>query len=348
MNKKKRLIIKLIALFLCTSVIYFFVYNNAASYDDPIAKVTNIDGAKITAELVNGDNKGEKIELTHEYEPSLVYDEKYHEGNFLFVSYSEVKDAWSIMGMKRDYIIVLVLLILFDLLLIVGQKQGFYTVLGLCVNVLIFIFAMSLFDKGSNILVLSIIMTIFFACLILLLINGWNRNTLLSIFSTLSSVLIIGVISTLVIYYGPEISYDFMEFMPQPHSKGEANLVLISEILIGGLGVIMDISITITTCATELIDKNPIISKNALVNSCKKVSNDITGTMINVVLLTNIASFLPVFVLAVNNEFRISTIIKNNMFFEIVRFLTGSIGIVLTIPLAIFIVTKFRRRLEIS
>ena len=123
MNKKKRLIIKLIALFLCTSVIYFFVYNNAASYDDPIAKVTNIDGGKITAELVNGDNKGEKIELTHEYEPSLVYDEKYHEGNFLFVSYSEVKDAWSIMGMKRDYIIVLVLLILFDLLLIVGQKQ---------------------------------------------------------------------------------------------------------------------------------------------------------------------------------------------------------------------------------
>ncbi|MBK5253582.1 MAG: YibE/F family protein [Peptostreptococcaceae bacterium] len=346
MDKNKRLIIKLIALFLCTSVIYFLIYNNASSYDDSIVKIIDIDGSRITGELLNGDNEGETIELTHEYESSLVYDEKYHEGNFLFVSYSEVKEAWSIIGMKRDYIIVLVLLILFNLLLIVGQKQGFYTVLGLCVNVLIFIFSMSLFDKGSNILLLSIFMTIFFACLILLLINGRNRNTLLSIFSTLSSVLIIGIISTLVIYYGPEVSYDFMEFMPQPHSTGEANLVLISEILIGGLGVIMDISVTITTTATELIDKNPNISKRALVDSCKKVSNDISGTMINVVLLTNIASFLPVFVLAINNDFRISTIVKNNMFFEIVRFLTGSIGIILTIPLAIFIVTKFTRGLK--
>ena len=137
-----------------------------------------------------------------------------------------------------------------------------------------------------------------------------------------------------------------MEFMPQPHSNSDANLLLISEILIGGLGVIMDISVTITTCATELIDKNNLIDNKSLIKSCKDVADDITGTMINVVLLTNIAAFMPIFILAVNNEFRITTIIKNNMYFETIRFLTGSMGIIIAIPLSIFIVTKFSRRLK--
>jgi len=330
MNIRKKTLLKLTSIILLTITVYLLVYNNFELYKDTIAKVDSVANNEITATIVNGDNKDEVISLTHEYEDSLVYDEKYKAGNYIFVSYSYISNAWTIMGMKRDYIIALVLLILFDLLLLVGFKQGLYTIIGLFINVTIFSIAMFFYTKGTNILILSIIMTVIFSCLILFLINGNNKNTILSIFSTLSSVAIIAIISTIIIYFSPDISYDFMEFMPQPHSNSDANLLLISEILIGGLGVIMDISVTITTCATELIDKNNLIDNKSLIKSCKDVADDITGTMINVVLLTNIAAFMPIFILAVNNEFRITTIIKNNMYFETIR----------------FIVTKFSRRLK--
>ncbi|HKK96180.1 MAG TPA: YibE/F family protein [Anaerovoracaceae bacterium] len=348
MKIKKKSILKLSALIILSITVYFLFYNNFSLYKDTIAKVDSVKHYDITATIVNGEDKGNKIELTNKYEDSLVYDEKYNEGNYLFVSYSLVSDSWSIMGMKRDYIIALVLIILFDLLIIIGFKQGFYTIIGLCINITIFSLSMFFYTKGTNILILSIFMVIIFSCLILYLINGHNKNTLLSIFSTLASVTLIATISSIIMFFAPNISYDFMEFMPQPHSTMDANLLLISEILIGGLGVIMDISVTITTCATELIEKNSNISKKDLVKSCKEVADDITGTMINVVLLTNIAAFMPIFILAVNNEFRITTIIKNNMYFETIRFLTGSMGIIIAIPLSILVVSKFSRRLEIK
>lgn len=344
MIKDKKTLIKFIGIVLINIVLYMGIYNNFYLYKDTIAKVESVNGQQLTASILNGDDKGERIILTNDYEDSLVYDDNYKKGNLLFVSYSEISNSWTIIGMKRDHIIALVLLILINLLIIFGTKQGLYTVIGLIFNILVFTLAIYLYSKGLSILPLSIVMVILFSCLILFLINGKNRNTLLCIFSTLSSVFFIGVLSTIIIYFSPDIPYDFTEFMPEPHTKGEANLLLISEILIGGLGVIMDISVTITTCASELIAKDKNIKLKSLLNSCKKVADDITGTMINVVLLTNIAAFMPIFILAINNGFRISTIINNNMYFETIRFLTGSIGIIIAIPLSIFIVSKFNER----
>ena len=116
--------------------------------------------------------------------------------------------------------------------------------------------------------------------------------------------------------------------------------------MIGCLGAIIDIAVTITACSVELIRKTPDISTKALVDSAKEVADDITGTMINVVFFTNLAAIIPIFIISMRNDIGFVTVLKYDAFFEITRFLAGAIGILITIPLSVMASSMFLRRGE--
>lgn len=348
----KKFALKLVIVLLSSLLLFFAVYNDYDRYQSPIVKITGLsqetekDGnirQTLTGTVKNGEHKGETITLENKYDPSLVYDEHYRPGSCLFVSIDSGGSQLSgrITGVKRDHYAVLVLLVLLDLLLLVGGKQGFYTIIGLSLNITLFYGMLTLYEASANVLALSIGLVILFSSIVLLLINGFNKRTLISLLATLGAVAVIGLLSAAVIRFGPAISYEFMEYLPEPYSRSEADLLFLAEILIGGLGVIMDIAVTITSCSAELIRKDPLISKKALLFSCRQVADDITGTMINVVFFTNIAACIPVFILSMKNDISFFTVMKYNSFFEIARFLTGSMGIILTIPLSIFAASCF-------
>lgn len=359
--RRKRILIQSAAVALCSILLFLCVYNNCESYDTPIAKVTEVSekasgsgsvDQSLTGVVKNGDFRGQTIHLENTYEESLVYDDRYSEGDFLFVTIHSADEntddsavlTGSVTGVKRDYYVALTLIVLLALLVLAGGKQGIFTILGLTVNISLFCVLLMLYGAGPNVLALSIVLVILFSCIVLILINGANRRTWISLCATLGAVAFVGLLSAAVIWLGPEISYEFMEYLPEPYTRSDANLLFLSEILIGGLGVIMDIAVTITACSAELIRKDPHISRKTLLHSCRQVADDITGTMINVVFFTNIASCIPVFILSMKNEISFFTVIKYNAFFEIARFLTGSIGIIITIPLAIFAASAFLRK----
>ena len=349
----KKFAAKLIIVLFLSLIVYIAVYNNFQVYDTTIAKVTSAvqseekDGSirqAITGTIKNGEHEGQTVTLKNTYDPSLAYDERYSRGSLLFLSLNDKTGSsltGTVTGVKRDHYAVLVLLVLTDLLLLAGGKQGFYTIIGLGLNIVLFYGMLTLYEAGVNVLSLTIVLVILFSAIVLILINGFNKRTFISLIATLAAVAIIGLLSAAVIHFGPELSYEFMEYLPEPYTRSEANLLFLSEILIGGLGVIMDIAVTITSCSAELIRKDPLISKKALLLSCRQVADDITGTMINVVFFTNIAACIPVFLISMKNDISFFTVMKYNAFFEIACFLTGSMGIILTIPLAIFAASCF-------
>lgn len=332
----------------------------------------------IEATLMNGANKGRKVTIENKYGESLVYTEKYEKGDEVFVtthaagtgdrgaaSGNEAVTADSgsgsgagataaaagstaltadISGFKRDKTVALVFVILFGALFLVGSKKGIYTILSLAVNITIFYALLRLYDSGTNLLFLSVVLSVAFCGIVLLLVNGRNRMTLMSLAATLMAAGAVCLLSSVVILLGPELSYTFLDFIPEPYTQSGANLMFISEILMGGLGVIMDIAVTITASATELIKRDPGISRRSLAESCRAVSDDITGTMINLVLFTNVAAAMPLFILSMRNDISFVTVIKNGMYFECARFLTGSIGIIITVPLSILAAEFFLRR----
>ena len=91
------------------------------------------------------------------------------------------------MDVKRDKYVLIIAWIFIFTLLIIGKKQGLFTVISLAVNALILSFSLDVYVKNPNIsLILIIGISVFFFTIIsLLLVNGFNEKTYAAIVSTL-------------------------------------------------------------------------------------------------------------------------------------------------------------------
>ncbi|QIB70154.1 YibE/F family protein [Aminipila butyrica] len=295
----------------------------------------------IQGTVKNGPYKGQPAVLENTYGESLVYDDKYEAGTCLFVDYvTEDNDTLTgtISGVKRDHYVAAAVLLLVDLLLIVGGLQGFFTVLCLTLNILLFYILLRLQYSGMNLLLLSVFMSVLFCAVVLFLIHGRSWATFMALCASLASIFFVTALSYLVMRCTPAVDYEFLEYLIHPYERSDADLLFLSEILMGCAGAVMDIAVTITACASELLRKDPEISRKALISSCRQVSEDITGTMINVVFFTNVSACIPLFVLSMQNDIHFLTVLHYQVFFEVARFLTGSIGTVAAIPFSILAV----------
>lgn len=280
------------------------------------------------------------VHLSNKYDKSLVYDEKYHKNDFVFLS----DDARQITGVKRDYQIAAAALLLFGLMAVFGRKQGYLTIACLLVNVLIFAGMMKLYMKGWDILGLSAAAGVIFAGLVILFINGFSKKTLICFLATIVTAAAVCALAMALIWNTKNMGYDFLDFLPEPYSVAQANHFFLAQVLIGCIGAVIDVAVTITACSSEIIRKAPDINAKQLVSSVRGVADDITGTMINVVFFTNVASIIPVFIISMCNDIRFTTVIRYDAFFDIARFLTGAIAILIAIPVSVFASSLFFER----
>lgn len=346
-KKNERIILLLIILFSIISII--FTFNNDSFYKKDIMKITSIEKKneeistnpygfreKYTTKIINGyitngKNKGNKVTIRYEESYSSIADEKYNIGDKVFISNNDID------GFKRDTYIVIMFCILFILLFLIAKIRGIIIILNVIFNTLIFYLSLELYFKGISLLFLCMIEIFLFTCISLIIASGKNKKTYTAIISTIISTIILLLLSLIVIkltdYKGT--NFNELSFLTVPFED-----VFICEIIIGGLGAIMDVAITMSSSISELIEKDSNISKQSLIKSGKEIGRDIMGTMMNVLFFTYLCSGLPIFVLALRNGYSITNYINNNFNLEITRFLTGSIGIVITIPISLYIATK--------
>ena len=343
-------------------------YDGTYSYNEKYYDQT------ITATIMNGKYKGKIVTLTNEYGKSEVYDTKYSKGDRVFIE--QIKHAsksgagaaaattsksgagaaaastsksgaaltGNISGTKRDWLVAIVLTILFGLFLLVGGKKGALTILSLVLNMGAFYVVLLLYTKGINILAMTIPMTIFFTAMLLFFMHGRSEKTMLSFVATIITVLATTAIAAIVIHFGERIDYDFMDYLNQPYDQDDANLIFISEILVGCLGAVMDVVVTMVMTVDQITETGMAVTRRNYIDSCRAVGDDLVGTMINLMLFTNIAACIPRFVLFMRNGIAFTTILKYNVFFELARFLTGSIGVVLAIPVSAAVAIWYYRK----
>lgn len=341
------------------------VHHNYRFYHDTIAKITKVDITydheeqdenggiekyymqNIKAILLNSKWKGKTVTLNNIYGSSEVYDNKYKKGDEVFITTKIDKNyqiTGVITGLKRDTLMVILLAAFIYFVCLVALKKGFFTLITLFINICMFSYALDLYLKGSDIMLLSILASIFFTVFSLFLISGFNKKTFATILSTLISVGLTMVIFQIVLSYN-RIDYASMEYLTMPN---DVENIFMAEILIGGLGAIMDIAITMAAATSELVEKDSTISTKELIKSGKEIGNDIMGTMINVLLFTFICGSIPFFILAMKNGIHIKNILTIYMSYEIYRFLTGSIGILLSIPISITLSILMLKKRKVS
>ena len=349
----KKNYIKIIILLIISLAAIIFTYNDHFIYQKSILRVDKIDN-KITNDqpmeektyeqvisgtIVNGKFKGNTLEYTNTYSESLVMEDKIEKHTEVFVEVSEDgKEILGVYGIKRDKYIVILLVIFIDLIILIANKKGLKTLLSLFVNLGIFAGALLLFMKyyaNMNMLLLYIVVSIIYVVTSLFITNGKSRKTLAAITSSIASLFITFLVSFIIIKINESNLYiwiiDYMEAVYDYYNY------LYVIVLLSGLGAIMDISITISSSLNELIEKDNKITKDALIKSGKEISKDIVGTMINVMLFTCYTSVIPTVIIATRNGIPLVNALDFYGSLELTVVLCTCIGIILTIPIALFV-----------
>ncbi|UOY92261.1 YibE/F family protein [Ectobacillus sp. JY-23] len=356
----------LYALLLCLFIgSIVFVNHNDFLYKQHIAKVVKATSAeaetvtdmygnsdrifkqRITAKLQNGPHKGERIYLSNEYSISGAYDQKYTAGDKLFVSIRTHTQNGELTGLikdaKRDTNVLIISWIFIFALLVVGKKQGFLSLISLAVNSVLLSYALDMYitTSGTSLLFICGISAILFTFVSLLLVNGLNEKTYAAMLATLLGTFIALLIMYLVMKTTGEkgLRYEEMQFLTRP-----PRVVFMAGILIGSLGAVMDVAITMCASMFELYEKNRDITVQALKTSGKAIGRDIMGPMTNILFFAYISGSIPMLILYIKNHAPLGYTFSMNLSLELARALAGGIGIVLTVPLALYISIFFIER----
>ncbi|MGM7723784.1 YibE/F family protein [Metabacillus sp. Hm71] len=362
LNKFKKITYKQIFLYtiigLCFAVSVVFINHNYSFYDRPIVKVvkTSLEDSTdimdmhdnedrlytqdIIAELKNGEKKGELIHLTNEYSFSGAFDQEYHVGDELFVSIDvKTKEnsvlTGTIKDVKRDKHVLMIAWIFIFTLLFVGKKQGLFSIISLAVNGALLSYALDVYMKSSTSSLLWIcgISVVLFTIISLLLVNGFNGKTYAAIIATLLGTFISLLITFLAMRLTLEngLRYEEMQFLTRP-----PQLVFMAGVLIGSLGAVMDVAITMSSSIFGLYEQNNNISIKALKTSGMDIGKDIMGTMTNILFFAYISGSIPMLILYFKNSSPLGFTLSMNLSLELARALAGGIGIVLTIPIGLY------------
>ncbi len=364
-KKNKLFIILYSILIIIGLIVIIFSFNNYKYYDEDIAKIVSVNdeyvstntvsfgyedkkySQEIEAILLNGEYKDEKIIINNNYYKGETHGQRYNVSDEVFVSLNIRDDKIvnsHIEGYKRDKYIVILLVSFVLVIVLVGKLKGFLSFISLLINIVLFCVIAFLDGRYFNLIFYSFIGSIIFSIICLSLVSGFNKKTLAAIISTICGISLVTLIAYVVIYFTKYegVRVEQMELLTRPFQN-----VLMAEIILGGLGAIMDVSISIASSMEELINKNNRISIKNLKRSCKNIGRDIMGTMINVLFFTYICSGIANLVIYFRNGIELKHLIHEYISLELARALTGAIGITISIPIAIYVsLFIFKRRIK--
>ena len=255
-------------------------------------------------------------------------------------------DNISVITLVRvPYVIVLaaVFLVLIGL---IGRMKGLKTVIALVFTVAAVVFVLvPLIANGYNPIISAALVCIVISVVTLLTVGGFNKKSLASVLGTIGGLIcaaaITLVFSAFLRITGIDTSEVEMLMVAQTDVVFNYQGILTAGILIGCIGAVMDVAMSISSSMGEMTAIDSTLSHHQLFHSGMSVGRDIIGTMANTLILAYTGGSLMLMV--VWSVYGISfgdMLNKGYIVLEVAKSLCGSIGMIMTIPLTAFIASR--------
>jgi len=311
---------------------------------EKIDNVTNVTTQQeINLKILNSKLANQEFQIINEITNNPL-DIELNTNDKILVSIEEFSDnnyKIFITGYYRLNGILLLTGLFIILLIILGGKQGFKTVISLILSILlIFKVFIPLTLSGFNPILIALIISVAIAIITLFLIAGFNKKSLIAILGTLGGLIVAIIVSYIFakLTYLNGLSteeartlfYKFPEINPQG--------IFFSGIIIAALGAVMDVAMSIASSLTEIKTAKPEINFSKLFKSGMNVGKDIMGTMSNTLIFAYVGVSLPLLILY--TKFGDNYINFINLDFitdEIIRSIGGSIGLITVVPITAII-----------
>jgi uncharacterized membrane protein len=240
------------------------------------------------------------------------------------------------------------------IVIIVGRMRGLSSLTGMAFSILILVkFIVPQILAGGNPLVISLIGSLFIGGITLYIAHGLNVKSHIALASMLSSLVAVAVLSYISVHsaqlvgLGSEEAY-FLQF----GNTANINLqgLLLGGIILGALGVLDDITVSQVSVVFQLRAAKKDISVKELYSRGLEVGKDHVASLVNTLVLAYAGANLPLFLLFMLNDQVPQWVTLNSEIIveEIIRTVTGSIGLVLAVPLATFLAATFAVRMPIK
>lgn len=300
-------------------------------------------------EILTGKHKGEKLTIRHTIERIMPGHYIFKDGDKILLRITEdddIIDTVKIQEKVRDTKIYFIVGLFVILLLVIGRMSGFKTLISLIFTIAIIIFGyIPLIINGFNPILASLIISIISISITLLIISGKNKKTYVAILGTSLGVIVSGILAYMFGKFAclTGLSSDnaiSLAYIPQFRNLNYQG-ILFGTILIGAIGAIMDVSISIASALWELKEVNHNITKKEMMSSGMNIGRDIMGSMSNTLILAYVGTTLHLIILfIVYRIYFIEIINLDSIATEIIRAMAGSIGLIITIPLTVLVGTN--------
>ncbi len=223
------------------------------------------------------------------------------------------------------------------LLVLIGGRKGLKALVSLALTIgLIFLVVIPLSVRGFDPMFVATAVCAVVTMIVFRLVSGKTLKSAAAAAGTIIGIIIAGVIAAWVgniinlsglsseeskmLFYSMELPLNF---------RG----LLFAGILIGALGAVMDVAMSIASSISEVKRVHPEADFSALFRSGMNVGRDVMGTMSNTLILAYTGSSLPLLLLLSYGNMPVLKALNLELISEeILRALSGSIGLILCIP----------------
>ena len=297
---------------------------------------------KFTAEIINGEQSGRIIYGVQDINTLLMQYREIDKGDRILVmnidNIIHNGAEWVFIDYDRTNILLLLCIAFFVLIMIIAGKKGIDTIVSLILLFFtIFLVYVPSILSGFNVYLSTMIVSTFIIVMNLLLINGANKKTLSAILGNLGGIIVAGLLAyfmnNILHFTGLADEHYIQLSLVKPDNP--LNLIAIAwgGMMLGSLGAIMDVSMTIASSMHELAVHMKERTFIKMIGSGMNIGRDIIGTMANTLILAYIGGSLAlVLLLMVNITDTVYLFSMEMISVQIVKSIIGSMGILFAVP----------------
>lgn len=246
---------------------------------------------------------------------------------------------YDLVGFQRSTQLWILIGLFIILLVGFGKMKGVNAIisLGFTVFAVFFILIPAILAQ-ANLYLLTLVVALFITAMSFALIGGLTKKTLSATLGCVGGMLAATILAILfmgAMQLSGVVSEDFT-YLIYIQDEVPINLrgVLFMGIIIGSLGAVMDVAMSISSSLEEIVLNAPNIKPISLIKSGLNIGKDIMGTMANTLILAYMGGSLSTVLLMLVYGRPTSLLIHSEyLASEVLQAIAGSLGILFTIPI---------------
>ena len=269
----------------------------------------------------------------------------------VIVSATDDNAVVTVYSLDRTGVIYLFALFFAAVVCLLGGKKGLKAVIslvfaGICIVYLMF----PLMYRGVSPILITIAVALLTTIVTLGLLGGLSAKTGSAIIGTTSGV-VIAAIAAMIFGRAAGITgfnvsdIETLNYVAQ-NSRIRIGELLFSGIIISALGATMDVGMSISSTIQELHERNRELGRKELFISGIRVGRDMMGTMTNTLIFAYVGGSLSTLITNYAYDLSYNQLINSyTIGIEIMQGLSGSLGVVLTVPVTAAVAAAFTGRM---